>query len=100
MKTILTLEKIGKIHIICGESLDEKSGKNEHIYLAIKLAGTKSYEDVSLIDDPSMNLCAAGSGNIKVMKFILMHLSYMMQKFHIGYIEEDDESTDYVSEDD
>lgn len=100
VKMGFTLEEIAKIHVICGAPLDEKSGKNEHIDLAMKLAGVESYEDVLLIDDSDMNLHAAGSKNIGVVKVHPMSPFVYDAQIVCGYIEEDDESTDYGSVDD
>ena len=100
VKMGFTLEEIGKIHVICGAPLDEESGKNEHIDLAMKLAGVESYEDVLLIDDSNMNLRAAGSKNIGIVKVHPMCPFVYDARVACGYIEEDDESTDYGSDDD
>lgn len=101
VKMGFTLEEIGKIHVICGAPLDEKSGKNEHIDLAMKLASVESYEDVLLIDDSNMNLRAAGSKNIGIVKVHPMRPFVYDARVACGYIEEeDDESTDYGSDDD
>ena len=98
VKMGFTLEEIAKIHVICGAPLDEKSGKNEHIDLAMKLAGVESYEDVLLIDDSGINLRAAGSKNIGIVKVHPMNPFVYDAKVACGYIEEDRESTDYDSE--
>lgn len=100
VKMGFTVEEIEKIHVICGVPQDVANGKNEHIDLAMKLAGVESYEDVLLIDDSDANLRAARKKNISVVKVFPMSPFVFDARVACGYIEEDGESTDYTSDED
>lgn len=100
VKMGFTSKEIEKIHVICGVPLDALNGKNEHIDLAMELAGVKLYEEVLLIDDSDGNLLAARKKNIDVVK-VSPWCSYVFDaKVACGYVEENDESTNYGSDKD